>query len=551
MPSLIAQTDAEFVNQYTDGSQQRPEVAALANGGYVIVWYGTSDLDTDKYGIVARLYDDDGNPLGDEFLVNQGTWAEQRHSDVVALADGGFFVSWDGLEGTYYNIEGRYFDANGIPTTSDLLLDDIHISEGDVALTSTSDGDVFAAFARNYGGDYAEDIVVRILPSDPNTLATEFAVLGEIDETDRTSSQLEPQIVALSNDTVLVIWHDDRFDDGRIQARIFDDEGTPLTDDFAVNVNTNGGLRFSATALDDGGFVAAYVGGTGAHVYVQRFDAIGQPDGETIDLGSTNDQTRPSILALPDGGFVVAHGASGLTLERFDANGDPVGTIESDALGVIEQVDLALIDGDTVVATWQTGYGGEIGQQLFSLVNIQTGTDGADVLTGSGRYDEISGLGENDRLFGYGNDDWLFGDAGDDVLSGGGGDDELDGGDDDDRLNGNPGDDILLGGAGNDIMNGGAGDDVMDGQAGNDTMIGHLGFDTFVLSEGADTVRFFSTDDDVIDLSDEFSIRNFIDLSNNHMSQVGRDVVIENANGDTMTLTFTDLADLSAENFVF
>ncbi len=62
-------------------------------------------------------------------------------------------------------------------------------------------------------------------------------------------------------------------------------------------------------------------------------------------------------------------------------------------------------------------------------INIQTGTEGDDVIFGEGGADELFGLGGNDILGGGFGDDYLSGGAGDDLMDGGFGEDQLDGGD--------------------------------------------------------------------------------------------------------------------------
>jgi large repetitive protein len=76
------------------GSETDPHVAALRDGGFVVVW-------TDPDGpaptdIRATLYSNDGTvDVGfRNVLVNTRTDSLQDTADVVALADGGFLVSW-------------------------------------------------------------------------------------------------------------------------------------------------------------------------------------------------------------------------------------------------------------------------------------------------------------------------------------------------------------------------------------------------------------------------------------------------------------------------
>ena len=133
--------------------------------------------------------------------------------------------------------------------------------------------------------------------------------------------------------------------------------------------------------------------------------------------------------------------------------------------------------------------------------------------------------------------DKLYGDDADNGLDGRGGND---------TLLGRGGSDQLLGGEGNDKLDGGFGDDVLSGQGGLDKFIfkGNFGHDTitdFDASKGAEDIN----------LRGVSSIVNFVDLKNNHMSQVGADVVIDAGGGNVITLLDVSLAQLDKSDFIF
>lgn len=136
-----------------------------------------------------------------------------------------------------------------------------------------------------------------------------------------------------------------------------------------------------------------------------------------------------------------------------------------------------------------------------------------------------------------------------DRIVGTGGNDVFDGGAGNDRINGLGGNDRMSGGAGKDLLFGQSGKDRLDGGAGDDTSTGGGGKDTFVFSGGHDTVRDFGND--LIDLRSAAGIRNFRDLVNNHLDDVGGDAVITDARGNSMTLTGVDSADLATGDFLF
>ena len=64
--------------------------------------------------IRARIFNVNGAPAGDEFLVNTITNGDQRDPAIAALTDGGFVVTWTReFSSDDLDIRGRAFDADG------------------------------------------------------------------------------------------------------------------------------------------------------------------------------------------------------------------------------------------------------------------------------------------------------------------------------------------------------------------------------------------------------------------------------------------------------
>lgn len=220
------------------------------------------------------------------------------------------------------------------------------------------------------------------------------------------------------------------------------------------------------------------------------------------------------------------------------------------------------------------GSGGD--DQLF-------GGDGNDVLRGGDDNDALNGDGGDDTLSGNLGDDTLNGGNGNDRLFGGGGDDQLNGNDEDDRIDGGigndtlrggdaadillgrsnndilagnsgadrlyggEGDDRLFGGSGDDELWGGSDDDRLSGGDGSDSLSGDSGSDTFVFENhaGTDTVQDFTNGTDMIEYG---GVGGYADLT---VAAVGADVDITGVGGGHMLLLGTDLADITAADFIF
>jgi len=205
--------------------------------------------------------------------------------------------------------------------------------------------------------------------------------------------------------------------------------------------------------------------------------------------------------------------------------------------------------------------------------DIIRGGSGADRMLGGAGRDNIDGGLGHDTLKGGSGSDVLNGNAGNDRIMGGIGRDTLNGGDGNDYLTGERGNDSMLGGTGLDILLGGGGNDVIRGGRGSDVIRGGLGFDTiegglgndrlegnanadtflFADGHGDDTISDFDATNNAerIDLSGISAINGYTDLVNNHLTQVGSDVLINTGGGNTILLRNVDLADLDANDFLF
>ena len=83
------------VNTFTNYSQINPSVALLSNGNLVVVWGSFYEVSsTSMQDVYGQLLSPSGQKIGGEFLVNQFTAFNQRSPSVAALSNGGFVVVW-------------------------------------------------------------------------------------------------------------------------------------------------------------------------------------------------------------------------------------------------------------------------------------------------------------------------------------------------------------------------------------------------------------------------------------------------------------------------
>src|SRR5262249_57557219 len=109
-----AETDELRVSVQTTGNQQTPEVAALGDGNFIVVW-DSVEQDGSSSGVFARRVVG-GVPTGPEFRVNTSTVGSQQDPRVAA-SDTGFVVVWDsvGQDGDQDGVFGQCFTTAASP----------------------------------------------------------------------------------------------------------------------------------------------------------------------------------------------------------------------------------------------------------------------------------------------------------------------------------------------------------------------------------------------------------------------------------------------------
>lgn len=146
-----AKTGSEFrVNEFTANNQRSPAVAALAGGGFVVVWVSELERGPTTIDIYAKLYSSSGVATGSEFPVNLG--AAMCATPVVASTPtGGFAVAWAARDIPRVNSQSQ--SVSGIEATAlyanswDIVAAVFNVSGG----TATAAGTPFRLNTRTYG----------------------------------------------------------------------------------------------------------------------------------------------------------------------------------------------------------------------------------------------------------------------------------------------------------------------------------------------------------------------------------------------------------------
>jgi len=149
-------------------TQQLPHVAAYANGNLVIVWQDESSNDGSSNGVYGRRYDAASGTFSDTFLINTTTSGAQYEPQVATLADGGFIVVWrsDSQDGSSAGVYGQRYDAAGVKAGGEFLINETtNGGQYQPAVTGLSTGGfVVSWYNDNYdlsGSGTTSDVYIR------------------------------------------------------------------------------------------------------------------------------------------------------------------------------------------------------------------------------------------------------------------------------------------------------------------------------------------------------------------------------------------------------
>ncbi len=311
-----------LVNSTTTGNQINPAVAMNDSGQFVAVFQTKDAPGSDKFDIYAVLYDDAGNLVKSEFLVNAAWQPEDQTDPSVAMRDdGSFIVTWTSRDqdGDKEGIFAQMFDAAGNASGGIMQVNNIAPKEQFYSSVATnSAGDFIVTWSTKRLVDNRLSIAARRFDSSGAPLGKQFTV-DQFDGTDQHYSD-----VALADDgSFIIAWQSDGQDDGNssgIYARRYGTDGNAIGNEFLVNQSTPTADEGAPSVSIDasGNFVIAWTT-DGAEVYSREFDALGNPTtaGDIHVTSLAGDQFGGAVTVTDSGDYIVLFSGEG----PGDANG--------------------------------------------------------------------------------------------------------------------------------------------------------------------------------------------------------------------------------------
>ncbi|KAJ6251322.1 dystroglycan-related [Anaeramoeba flamelloides] len=116
--------DETRVNTYTTSNQYISDVAGLSNGGFVVAWR-SENQDGSSFGVFFQVYDSSGNKVGSEQQANSYYSNAQQRVQVEGLPNGLFVVVWDSYGNTptsLTDVYARVYDNDGNSMEDEFLV---------------------------------------------------------------------------------------------------------------------------------------------------------------------------------------------------------------------------------------------------------------------------------------------------------------------------------------------------------------------------------------------------------------------------------------------
>lgn len=297
----VAISDEFRVNNYTFSSQTQPSVAVLSNDGFVITW-SSHEQDGSKYGVYAQIYNNSGYKSGGEFKVNTYVINNQISSKVSGLSNNKFIIVWvssEGQDGSDEGVYGQIFNNDGTFVGNEFRVNTYTNSyQQEPCIASFSNNNFVVVWSSVYQDGSGNGIYTQIFDSNGVKVGRELRVNQET-----IGDQNQPSVASLLNDKFVVAWQSA----GKIFARIYSSAGEPITAEFAVNKQQYDSYcaypRVISLSLENKFIVAYYGSGS---VQYSLFDDSGSKLGELDGRIYPNYQNRVAVTNLTNNYFLTS-----------------------------------------------------------------------------------------------------------------------------------------------------------------------------------------------------------------------------------------------------
>lgn len=442
--NLVAATDELQVNRLDPiplpppqtengivGVQLFPEVAALDNGNFVVVYQNDKGASGDT-DILSIEFTSRGTVIGTAFRVDFDA-GDQGTPDVAPRIGGGYATVWSDEGATLSDIRMVVVTSGTPANPPEFTVADHAENLENPVIGTFANGNYIVAYERQFAS--SDDIYFAVV----NASGTAMVVPDSGLVTSTSVDETNPRVATSGNTAAIVFAAGDSSSD--IRLSLVSSTGTGLDFQTVANVAAAAVLPDVAT-LSDGRFIVVWSqAGTSYDVMGRIYDPTAKAfSGDAFVVASgANDELIARVAGLPDGGFAVTWVDAGsppaydsdVLARRFDASGAPAGDAFRPG-GNGYSFPGAAINGDgEVFLAWVSGPNAKSNDPDFGIqgrvfkpeTETVNGTPGDDTITTYGLSEPVNGLAGKDTIDARGGNDVISGGEGKDRLTGGEGTD--------------------------------------------------------------------------------------------------------------------------------
>ena len=363
-----------IVNDSTVNGQDQPECSMDYNGDFIVVWNDYRSGNKDIYG---QLYDSNGTPIGNNFLINDDGGAYYQNNVSCSMdSAGNFVVVWEDLRDGQSHIYGQIFDPSGAPIGANIRLDENTGPGYQYNPSVSTNGNQFIIAWEDSRDD--RSIYTRRFAMD-GTPATDEA---EVNDLNGTRSQRYPSVDMNINGNGVIVWEDLREPQGIYFEMINSDGDT-------TGRNKCVGTTYGYTDVfvkNSGNFIITY--SNNQNIYFRMYTSTGDTIGPAKIASDTiyGPRGNPTIDADSANNFVISwydyrNGNNDIYAQRFTPSGDTIGTnfLVNDDVGTANQFspDVCVSPGGEFLIVWYDYRNGnyDIYGQLYDATGTPIGTN--------------------------------------------------------------------------------------------------------------------------------------------------------------------------------
>jgi hypothetical protein len=298
-----------LINTTTAADQIYPQVAALDNDNFVVIWWHSVTAADD---VKAQIFDKKGNKVGTEFSPSIVTANVQIWPFASSIGSGKFLLAWNDYDGsTRDTAKARIFNNDGTPVTGEIICNTYVSGLGDQLYTK--------AFGNPLNGNSV--VVWQLTPPNFDAKASFLNSSGTITTKDITVNSYLPGDEScpfpcfLTNGNTVITYHSNKNGTYDIFYKIYNSTGTSVIKTDAVANSYIAGTQSMAqcAGLTGGGFVvyfkSTYWGNTVDFAF-RVFDASGNAVTATdirLITPTRGVDNWSTVRAMPNGGFMAVY----------------------------------------------------------------------------------------------------------------------------------------------------------------------------------------------------------------------------------------------------